>query len=66
MKINPGCGYWDITQYPIGGCFRRVPKNSEGLIITDIVPLDRPYRGCTHQGLTEDSKVAFNLEHTSP
>ena len=25
--IMPGYGYWDITSYPIGGCFKRAPRN---------------------------------------
>lgn len=23
VTLGKGCGYWDITKYPRGGCFRR-------------------------------------------
>lgn len=22
-EIKPGCGYWDTTHFPLGGCFKR-------------------------------------------
>jgi len=27
--IKQGYGYWDITNYPIGGCFRRATSDFE-------------------------------------
>ena len=29
MKLKPGHGYWDITNYPIGGNFKRVGKDGK-------------------------------------
>jgi hypothetical protein len=35
--IKPGCGYWDVTVYPMGGCFRRAqaPIELEQVEIVD-------------------------------
>ena len=27
-EIKAGYGYWDATQYPVGGCFRRAEKTA--------------------------------------
>ena len=64
MKIKQGYGYWDTTNYPIGGNFHRVNKN--GLCITEILRDNlNGYKGCTHEGRTKDNKiVAFNISHT--
>jgi len=26
VGIVHGCGFWDVTSYPYGGCFKRAPK----------------------------------------
>jgi hypothetical protein len=46
IRLKAGYGYWDTTYYPIGGCFHRALVS--GLILTDIEPMDRPTKGCTH------------------
>lgn len=35
MKLKKGCGYWDVTNYPYGGYFRRTKGGEECEIITD-------------------------------
>jgi len=38
MRIKPGCGYWNTTHYPIGGCFARAPrKESAGQPIKQVL-----------------------------
>lgn len=39
--IKQGCGYWDVTVYPMGGCFRRAQAPVE---LTEVEVVDR-YRG---------------------
>jgi hypothetical protein len=65
-RIKPGYGYWDITHYPIGGCFARTLAT--GVMVHDVVPMDRPYRGATHTGMTDagNRRVAFDLENATP
>ena len=51
IYVRPGCGFWDITSYPIGGCFDRaghesVPVKVEGFYKT-------PIRGCDIYGTVE-------------
>lgn len=33
VKIKPGFGYWDVTNYPVGGKFERLDKNSNAIEI---------------------------------
>ena len=66
MRMKPGYGYWETTRYPIGGCFRRAPKTGNLLEVTDIEPLDKPYKGCTHSGRIEKETIAFDLDHLAP
>jgi hypothetical protein len=39
--IKPGCGYWDVTVYPMGGCFRRAQAPIE---LDQVEVVDR-YKG---------------------
>ena len=53
--IKAGCGYWEIDRYPIGGCFRRAPRNGTSILLTDITgPVDsskgRVYLATTDAG----------------
>ena len=34
--IRPGCGYWQIDDYPIGGSFRRTPRDGQLLFLKDL------------------------------
>lgn len=62
--LSPGCGYWDITAYGIGGCFRRVPRSGDGMRIHSVADAqyEFPYSGSNANGITDDGRrVAFNL-----
>jgi len=39
--IKQGCGYWDVTVYPMGGCFRRAQAPIE---LAEVEVIDR-YKG---------------------
>jgi len=63
MRLKAGMGYWDCTEYPIGGCFRRAP--AEGLEITEAEHVPSRPRGCSHVGNTANGRrVAFKCELT--
>jgi hypothetical protein len=49
--LRAGYGYWDTTQYPIGGCFKRADRII-GKEIAEIVRTFSLYRGC-------DTEVKF-------
>jgi hypothetical protein len=41
VQIKPGCGFWDVTIYPVGGHFRRVgasPRPVVALRVLDTWP----------------------------
>ena len=63
VKLKKGFGYWDVTNYPLGGKFCR---DSKPLLIILVSTLDSRYsKGCTDIGTTLDNrKVAFNIQHT--
>lgn len=63
MRIKPKCGYWDCTNYPIGGCFCRAGKNGVE-IDGHSISIMATYRGCDVLAVTDDGrKVAVNGEH---
>ena len=33
VTLGKGCGYWDITRYPRGGCFRRAGESLTAQVI---------------------------------
>lgn len=35
-EIKPGYGYWDATQFPVGGCFRRAETSGIPVIAQGI------------------------------
>jgi hypothetical protein len=35
VKLKAGWGYWDVSQYPRGGCFRRLTEDTELTIDTE-------------------------------
>ena len=35
VKLQSGWGYWDLTNYPRGGCFRRLTADAELTIDTE-------------------------------
>jgi hypothetical protein len=37
LIIKPGAGYWDLTHYPMGGCFHRAPRNGEPVEIIKLI-----------------------------
>lgn len=43
MRIKPKHGYYDITHYPYGGCFRRAGK--DGVNLADIIGEYSTYNG---------------------
>ena len=63
VLLVKGTGYYDLTLYPIGGCFKRVQVDTT-------VSLTRCYTdegltntcGCTHEGtLPNGSKIALQV-----
>jgi hypothetical protein len=57
--IRDGFGYWDCTDYPIGGCFRRA--GSGGLLVRSIEKIPH-FKGSDRIGLTDDGRrVAFGF-----
>ena len=63
VTIKAGYGYWDTTNHPIGGNFKRA-----GIIGLDVT-IEREFDNSTQanaDGLTEDGRrVAFKMEHTT-
>jgi len=58
--LKSGHGYFDFTNYPIGGKFCRVDKNSKGLELFYCVEHEL-YKGINAIGKTKDGKdIAFN------
>ena len=66
VTIKPGCGYWDCTKYPIGGCFCRVPRDGAGLEVANVQKMWKSHKGADHTGTTADGRsVAFGIEATT-
>ena len=62
MTIKPGYGYFDTTNYPVGGCFLRAGAN--GVPLVSITEWGERQQGCNASGITEDGrKVAFDIFH---
>jgi hypothetical protein len=59
--IKQGCGYWDVTLYPMGGCFRRAQAPIE---LTDVEIVDRYKGGApkTLRGKAGGVKIAVNAQ----
>jgi hypothetical protein len=34
VTLKKGCGYWDVTNYPRGGCFRRAAEDMPGRVVS--------------------------------
>ena len=64
-RLKAGYGYWDTTYYPIGGCFRRA--SAGGQVLTNIEPIDRPSRGCTHTARIDagNRTIAFDMSNAT-
>lgn len=60
-SLRPGFGYWNVTRHPIGGDFRRCPREGVTPIVTNIEPLRASFRGATHKGQVGAMRVAFSL-----
>lgn len=59
VTIRKGWGYYDCTDYGIGGCFRRA-TDAIPVTVTRTFP---PVHGCTIQGETVNGrKVAFSVD----
>ena len=67
VTIKPGCGYWDTTQYPLGGCFRRVARDSNGLRVSVLGQVDPPFKGVDTFGTVDSPdgrvSVAFQMRN---
>ena len=49
-SLNPGCGFWDISNYVAGGNFKRVPRSSNApVIVTDVEVIEK-VNGCNRIG----------------
>jgi hypothetical protein len=35
VTVGAGWGYWDLTQYPRGGCFRRLTEDTALVVDTE-------------------------------
>jgi len=69
MKLKPGYGYYDTTNYPLGGCFRRVPRDGPPMSIVKFETIDKDLlkraHGMNATGETEDGiRIAFNTDST--
>ena len=61
VRIEPRYGYWDTTDYPIGGCFRRAGAEGLAVEVTRTFPW---CHGCNTEGRTADGRtVAFDSSH---
>ena len=63
MKLRGGYGYWDVTQYPIGGKFCRAPADGLAVTVTDEEPMR--YNGARYIAGYDDAghRVAFQRDH---
>ena len=64
--LPDGTGYWDLTHYPVGGCFRRVTGDTA---LSEVKPFPvgatKGTQGCTHWGhLPNGTRIAFNAGYT--
>jgi hypothetical protein len=64
MRIKPGCGYWKIDHYSIGGCFARAGE--DGVEIASITrEFSPPVKGCNRTAVTvAGEKIAFHTEQS--
>ena len=62
--IKPGYGFWDITHYPIGGCFRRAPRSSNEQVVVAGVEVIGRVNGCNRIGTDSlGQRIAFDFDH---
>lgn len=60
-RIKPRYGYYETSDYPIGGCFRRAGELGVPITVTRVF---ESYHGCNAEGTNLDGKsVAFDLAH---
>ncbi len=57
--LKPGCGYWETTNYPLGGCFRRAGQEE---IPVKMVTDSQFVKGYGHlaEFVTADGKKLFS------
>ena len=61
--IRPGCGYWSIDRYPVGGCFRRVAADSPGMVLHEISGPVESIKGPVYLATTPDGgRVAVSAD----
>ena len=61
MRIKPGFGYYDTTNFPIGGSFHRSPAEGLRVIVTRTFKM---YEGVNTEGRTPNGRtVAFRFDH---
>ena len=71
-KIKPGWGYWDATNYPVGGSFHRAPRDGEGILVeaAGVIPQHFPGYGNLAKFKDADNRTlwvderAFDTIHT--
>lgn len=65
MRLQPGTGYYDVTNYPLGGCFKRVPRAmNTGLVIGNVETIDGYSQYADRTGITEGgARVAFSSKY---
>lgn len=65
MHLAPGIGFWDISDYPIGGCFDR--NGNTPMAVKVMAVFNRELvKLCDATGEIETGKIAFRLEGNSP
>lgn len=63
VTLKPGHGYFDFTNYPIGGKFCRVDKDSQGLELYHCMDHES-YKGINAIGKTKEGlDIAFNKKY---
>lgn len=57
VTLKKGWGYWDVTSFPYGGCFRRASENMTGRVING--PANLYGNGLEYAVIWEDGKSAI-------
>ena len=67
ISLSPGYGYWDVTNYPLGGKFCRVPRDSPlplDSATVELLPAPSPMADFTVRPLGDSKrKIAVKAAH---
>ena len=56
VKLKKGWGYWDVTSFPHGGCFRRASEDRTGKVVNG--PANLYGQGMEYSVVWEDGSSA--------